>query len=300
MSRCVRCAAVFLSPEHFASPSLSLYSEEYFAERKDYFFRDGVGPGGGSKESPHIADFRAGLDRLEASLGFAGRLLDVGCATGSFLLLARQRGWECQGVEISPFAAAVARERCGCEVFCGQLSEMPIDEDGFDAVTMWDLLEHLPNPVETLTRASQLLKPSGMLLVNTPNEASLLRRLARLLYRGTAGRVTGPVNRLYHDYHLLYFSADSLRFALERAGFDVACLETKHIPLSRGRIPAVTKMAMKVLSLAERALDAEYELLALARNRAAGDDDDEAERSGGTTKPRDDASPNAAGRFSVY
>lgn len=261
------CKAVFLSPERHETPAESLYTQEYFTEREGYFFHDGVADAS-ERESPHIADFRAGLDLIEAHVGPNGSLLDVGCATGSFLSLAKGRGWECRGVEVSAFAAARARESTGCEIFCGKLVDAPFGDGSFDVITMWDLLEHLPVPLQGLENARRLLKPSGVLLVNTPNENSLLRKVARFLYRGSGGWITAPVNRLYHPYHLYYFGAETLTVLFRRAGFELVVMKTKQIPMSRGRISAGTRVVMKTLSVAERLLHAEYEMIVLARKPA--------------------------------
>lgn len=263
--RCASCAAVFLSAERQESPAEALYSSDYFTEREGYFFHDGVVDGSGA-ESAHIADFRAGLAAIEAQTGGPGSLLDVGCATGSFLSLAQAAGWDCRGVEVSAFAAARARERTGCEIFCGKLEDATFPAGSFDAITMWDLLEHLPDPVHGLMKARRFLRPGGVLLVNTPNENSLLRRVARGMYRGSAGRITAPLDRLYHCYHLYYFGAETLAVLFQRAGYEVVVMKTKRIPMSRGRISAAARAAMTVLSLAERLLRAEYELIVLARN----------------------------------
>ena len=263
--QCTSCESVFLSQEQQESPAESLYSQDYFTEREAYFFHDGVVDKSG-QESAHVADFRAGLALIEAHGAPSGSLLDVGCATGSFLSLAKASGWDCRGVEVSAFAAAQARERTGCEIFCGKLEEAPFGNGTFDVITMWDLLEHLPDPLQGLERARQLLKPSGLLLVNTPNENSLLRQVARLLYRASGGRITAPVNRLYHRYHLHYFAAQTLNVLYRRAGFELVEMKTKQIPMSRGRISLAAKMAIRALSVAERLIHAEYELFVLARN----------------------------------
>ena len=265
--QCRSCRVVFLSPEEQASKKAdALYSKDYFTEREGYFFHDGVADASGH-ESPHIEDFRLGLDLIAGHVRPPGRLLDVGCATGSFLSLAKQTGWDCRGVEVSSFAAAQARERSGCEVFNGQFADAPFADGAFDVVTMWDLLEHLPDPVTALRKAGTLLKANGLLLVNTPNEDSLTRRVARFLYHGTGGWLQAPVNRLYHHYHLYYFSASTLAPLFGEAGFDLIALKTKPIPISRGRISPATKIVMHALSVVERVMHAEYELIILARKR---------------------------------
>jgi len=266
--QCRTCRVVFLSPEEQESKQAdALYSQDYFTEREGYFFHDGVADGSGH-ESPHIEDFRLGLELIAGHVRPPGQLLDVGCATGSFLSLAKQTGWECRGVEVSSFAAAQARERTGCEVSNGPFEHAPFANGTFDVVTMWDLLEHLPDPVTALRKAGALLRPAGLLLVNTPNEDSLTRRVARFLYHGTGGRLQAPVNRLYHHYHLYYFSAGTLAPLFGQAGFDLIALKTKPIPISRGRISPATKVVMHALSAVERLVHAEYELIILARKRA--------------------------------
>jgi len=265
--KCRSCGLVVLAPEGREDRLDVLYSQDYFTDREGYFFRDGVIDGSGV-ESPHIADFRAGLAFIEIHAGSPGTLLDVGCATGSFLTLAAERGWVGHGVEVSEFAAAKARERTGLEIFCGPFGDAPFVNETFDVVTMWDLLEHLPVPLEALQKAYSLLKPSGLLLVNTPNENSLIRKMSRFLYRASGGTIKGPVNRLYHPYHFCYFGAETLARLFDKAGFDIIGIQTKEIPLSRGRISPAVKVMVRVLGLAARLLHAEYELIVLARKRA--------------------------------
>lgn len=265
--RCSACALVFISPNDRDDRAEVLYSRDYFTEREGYFFKDGVVDGSGH-ESPHVADFRHGLELIEGRAKPPGRLLDVGCATGSFLSIAKERGWDCRGVEVSSFAAEKARARTGVEVFCGPFEEAPFPEASFDVVTMWDLFEHLPAPPDALRKVRQLLKPGGLVLVNTPNENSLIRILSRLLYRGSGGMIRGPIDRLYHRYHVTYFGASSLARLFEKSGLELISMQTKGIPFSRGRISPVVKLMMQTLGVVERMLHAEYELILLARRRA--------------------------------
>ncbi len=137
-----------------------------------------------------------------------GRLLDVGCNDGLFLHLARQSGWEVQGVEIAESVAAHAREALGLDVFTGELTEANFPAQHFDVVTFWHVLEHLHDPMRELREARRILKPGGLLIVEVPNIASWQARLF-----GANWRALDTPRHLYH------FSPDSLRAMLEQAGF---------------------------------------------------------------------------------
>jgi SAM-dependent methyltransferase len=107
----------------------------------------------------------------------SGRLLDIGCGFGLLLDEARSRGYETLGIELSRDAAAHARGALGLDV-----REIPLEEvddpDGFDVVTLVDVLEHLEDPVGGIARCAGLLRPGGVLCVATPDPSSLAARLA--------------------------------------------------------------------------------------------------------------------------
>lgn len=142
-----------------------------------------------------------------------GRLLDVGCYSGIFLEQAHAAGWEVCGVEPSAWAAALARQK-GFTVFEGAFSaaadELPAP---FDAVTIWDVIEHLPDPLADLRHAFDMLKPGGVLALSTMDTSSLFARLA------------GRRWPWYMRMHLVYFTRESMRRMLEAAGFEVLAIE---------------------------------------------------------------------------
>jgi len=107
----------------------------------------------------------------------AGRLLDVGCGHGLLLDEARARGYDTVGLELSRAAAAHAREALGLDVLELPLEEFE-DSDGFDAVVLADVIEHLEDPAAELGRCARLLRPGGVLCVVTPDPSSLAARLA--------------------------------------------------------------------------------------------------------------------------
>jgi len=107
-----------------------------------------------------------------------GRVLDVGCGRGRLLAAFRARGWQVQGTELSEGSAALPRA-AGVPVFVGPLEAAPWVDGSFDAITLWHVLEHWPDPALPLAHAARLLRPGGVLLVGVPNFASPEARLSR-------------------------------------------------------------------------------------------------------------------------
>lgn len=103
----------------------------------------------------------------------AGRLLDVGCAAGTFLRGMESSGkWQVAGVEISEYAARIARERYRLDVRVGTLEQAGFPDEFFDAITLWDVLEHLHDPAASLREVCRILKPDGLVVIRVPNASS--------------------------------------------------------------------------------------------------------------------------------
>lgn len=167
--------------------------------------------------SEPIPTYRKGLRRL-AELAPAGRLLDVGCSYGAFLQLAEQHGWEAHGVELSAGAAEFARRERGLRVTEGALEQTSFPDAYFQAVTMWDVIEHLEDPLSTLRVIKRILAPGGILLVFTINQESLLNLVGHALYRLSFER-WGRLMMLFYDiHHNFFFSRGTLRNLLRRSG----------------------------------------------------------------------------------
>lgn len=121
---------------------------------------------------------------VHRAAGAPGLLLDVGCATGLFLDGMRRFGWRAQGVEPSRTAAEYARRRFGLDVFGGRLEEARFADASFDAVTLWDVLEHVHDPRATLAEVARILRPGGLLVLSMPNPGSLEARLLGRFWLG--------------------------------------------------------------------------------------------------------------------
>jgi 2-polyprenyl-3-methyl-5-hydroxy-6-metoxy-1,4-benzoquinol methylase len=143
----------------------------------------------------------------------SGRLLEIGSGYGYFLEMASRSGWKAEGVEISKYAAAIARSR-GCQVHEEDLLTLPLLSETYDVVAMWDVIEHFLHPGEILRRCAELLRPGGVLILRTPNARALHPGggLVRAAYRHLAY----PANTPQHVFH---FTPERLSLLVERSGF---------------------------------------------------------------------------------
>ena len=138
------------------------------------------------------------LPELERAL--QGRtLLDIGCATGLFLQVARARGWTVRGLEVSQYASDYARRELGLVVDTGSITLPPSGLPKFDVITVWDTIEHLDRPDQALSNIHDLLRPGGVLALSTGDYGSLLRRLAGKKWRLFAD----PTHRFFFDENTL-------------------------------------------------------------------------------------------------
>jgi len=265
---CDRCGLVYLvrhGPEH--DPQ-EIYSPDYFCDRGEYFLnvsdRDVAEVTGG-----HMDSFRQGLELLKRHKN-GGALLDLGCAVGVFLAMAERRGWEVTGVDISEYAVAQARKRCRGRVLAGDLASLRFPDASFDVITLWDVVEHFESPSATLREARRILKDDGIILMDTPNEEALIRKVAYRIYRLLRGRIAYPAKKLYHQFHLFYFSEATLRSMLEKCGFDVLEVIRKPIPQEKGRGNRLERTLVRAMAALEKPLGMDYEILVLARKRPGG------------------------------
>jgi SAM-dependent methyltransferase len=223
---CRACRMRFLAVQPAPETLAAWYDATYFESE----FRCGRAVAPSSDEAAFRDENRGLLDDF-AALGARGRLLDVGCASGWLVQHAIGRGWQAQGVELSPDAAAQARAR-GLDVFLGDLLQAHLPAAHFDLVYMGDVLEHVPDCRAVVNEVARILKPGGRLYLRGPvTTNSIARALALRLY-GWLGRTL-----VLHEvpYHLWEFTPGALARLLVAAGLTVTRVRQSKIPPGRAR-----------------------------------------------------------------
>ena len=137
---------------------------------------------------------------------------------GHFLTVAQEAGYLVEGTELSDDGAARCRSK-GFPVYQGQLGELDFGDKKFDIITIWHVLEHVPNPCEVLRKIYSLLKPGGIFVVAVPNEENKLFK--RRIRSNKSGHPFGLLS-LEGEIHLTHFQPSTLFRFLRSSGF---CIE---------------------------------------------------------------------------
>lgn len=150
-----------------------------------------------------------------------GKILDIGAGYGFFLEIARQRGWEVYGVELTDEAVDYCKSK-GITMYKGELHEVNLEPEKFDVIISIEVIEHINNPNEYLKEAHKLLRKGGEFYVTTPNFDSLLRY-----------RLKEKYNVIEYPNHLCYYTRKTLRKLFETNNFTTKSIRTTGISLTR-------------------------------------------------------------------
>jgi 2-polyprenyl-3-methyl-5-hydroxy-6-metoxy-1,4-benzoquinol methylase len=194
LMHCQDCSGIFLSPRPRIEDMHQYYDDFYKGDRK--------------KSSRQELRAKKHFRRLARSMPTPGDILEVGAGDGYFLNAAKEAGWRVQGLELSQPRIEQAKQWFGIDLQPHDLLKADLKAESFDAIAMFQLIEHVHDPRAILKRVHQLLRPGGVLMLSTPNV---------LAY----GRKKRDVDHWLIPRHLFFFTPGSLVTNAESLGFQV-------------------------------------------------------------------------------
>ncbi|MDD5617609.1 MAG: class I SAM-dependent methyltransferase [Candidatus Omnitrophica bacterium] len=228
---CCNCGLVYINPRYSGEELNKLYGENYFkqfsTQRKVDYMKD---------RQFRRNDFNTrlkGISRFKK----CGKVLDVGCAAGFFLEVARDNGWDSYGVELSDYAASFARDMLKLNVKSGELEGAKFDSNLFDVITLFDVIEHVRDPGRLLKEARRVLKNDGLLVITTPNIDSVCAKVFKDRFH------------LLDPLHLVYFSPKTMTAMLSKEGFKVIKLEYPYFNTPYFNIKELKNLAWNIANL---------------------------------------------------
>jgi len=243
--RCSHCTFVFLDPRLTADELQLLYSDEYF-------LHDNADFGAHTATDYETAAIKGSI-KFPEILGWirrfkpSGDFFEIGCGMGYFLDYARKQGYAVSGIEYAELGVRTCREKFGLDVQRSSFEELPPRLDRYDVIFMGDVLEHLIQPLEMLSKARSMVKSGGIVAMEVPSMFnSFTGRLATVGMRalGTKKKMGMP------PYHVNEFTPATLRAIIKQSGFKEAVIVQRIKPPSgitlRGNVfEKLTKKALQ-------------------------------------------------------
>lgn len=238
---CSSCGLYFTDPKPTPEQMRRFYSGDFHAQLR----------APGASERAFGDRFRRYIEWI-AKFVPSGRTLDVGCSTGLLPWMLKQKGYSAEGIELHPETARWGAEHFGIPIRIGSLELVESEAGQYDLITVCEVVEHTPDPVEFLTSVRRLLKDGGYALVTFPDISALKSRYYRLL-AGLTGREWVWVS-CHVPLHTWEFTHDTASATFAKAGFEIAGFKRSEVdgellgkfapltwPVKPLKIPALAK-----------------------------------------------------------
>lgn len=193
--KCSLCGLIYVHP----MPAGDFLKKEYSLRKENDYVKDIKG---------RMISFKNSVKSIKKYRN-SGKILDVGCAAGFFLKIAREEGFEVRGVEANRWLVDWGIKNLGVDILSGFFEEADFSCNFFDVVTFWDVLEHLTDPFAALKETNRILKKGGLVVINYPDISSW------------PARVFGKRWWFVISGHLYYFTPKTISKMLTKAGFKV-------------------------------------------------------------------------------
>lgn len=208
---CTKCGLIYINPRITSDTIIKAYSE---GEDETFV----------SQIQGREITFNKCLIKIEKYCSKPGKILDIGTAAGSFLHVAKKRGWDVFGCEPSKWLCEWCQKNYGIAINPGTVYDQKYSNESFDVITLWDVLEHTPDPKSILNECYRILKKGGLLVINYPDIGSWISRLM------------GRKWVFLLSVHLYYFNRKTIKSILEDTGFTVMKIKPHYQELAIGYI----------------------------------------------------------------
>lgn len=220
---CQKCSLVIAEDKYFKLNSKKLYSSASFFNHAVYANYD-------LEKKALEKNFK---NRLKEIRRFKnnGKLLDIGCASGYFLNIAKQY-FTSEGVDLDPKVTEFAAKFSSCKIHTGDFLNQTFKNSSFDVITLFDTIEHLKKPKHYIAKSHQLLKKGGIIAIETGDISGFLPTIQKRKWR-----------LIFPPFHLFYFSTNTLKKLLEQNGFQI--LTVKKVNFYRTLAQTIYKLVNK-------------------------------------------------------
>jgi len=220
------------------------YTEELFELHNDLTV-------GYDWKKPIIKLYQKHLREIKLASPQPKRLLEIGCARGVFLDMARSANYQVHGIEANPYAANYARKYFKLSVHAIKFENIKKKLGKFDIIIAYDVLEHVPDPSAFIKKIETFLKPGGLIVLGTPNSSSFLYKIAETVVLLSGGLIAYPLVRFYGRgiEHLSIFNPGNLKALLEKRRLRVVKTYGYSIPLKNMiKVSGIYRSVLAVLA----------------------------------------------------
>ncbi len=209
--QCNGCGLTYVNPRMDMIELSEFYNESNSSAAQEIVQKDT------EHDEYKIKKFKTAIQLLKRHKEDIEKVFDIGCSTGIFLEMAAKEGWTPYGCDVNRNLVRENRKRYGDQVKLQEGKHIDFKDNFFDVITLFDVIEHLTNPVDTLKEVSRVLKEDGLVVISTPNIDGLFPRLTYALFGKTIGAWEHPTP----PGHVFQFSKRSLQKTTEKASLEL-------------------------------------------------------------------------------
>ena len=259
--KCKKCGLIFIKNAPTEKELEEMYSSDYFDMTEHEMdiskFENRV-------TNWEIKRYNKILKGIERNCK-RGNLLEIGPGLGSFLVVARKKGWSVEGMEPSKMMAKYCREKLKINVNENFLEKAKYKEGTFSVVYMDNVFEHVLDPVKTLLIIKKWLKKDGLIVIEVPNEGGLLYTAVRVYKR--IRQLFGIKNDEKLLQHMFYYDIKSMKQLMNKAGYEVVEVSTRDTSTTKGLNHILSMIQRLLLAISKYSRNKGDILTVFARRR---------------------------------